>query len=410
MRCIFLIATLLIITLPPMTVDAQNEGECQSVYDTAVRDVLEYCLWAENNTACAASGAVTLEAEDGATMMEIGGTMAMEAIALVRADSDNSAWSIASLRLADSIDPLDFTTLLLLGPASLEFERVLDYPPGAAFNLFTDSEPLPCSKLPRPGLLVQAPAKNLALLRGNGVALAINGTAMLHTDEDGNLTVSAIIRETIQGDMIIFSGYSAHKTKIVPFDPDSLAHLPVEVLPRIDQVPLPGSAVVQEQTALHLRPHPEAYRSTLVRAGSRVNIFGQSEDWLMVRLVDGEMGWLSHDVLELDVPGAIPVMDEPPAKPQRPFGPVLARGVTTADTNNLRDGPGQEYAIAVQLPPNAALDIYARSLDDDWLLVETTAGIRAWINVTLVKPNTPFNLEDLPYSPDMGTGSAQNPT
>jgi uncharacterized protein YgiM (DUF1202 family) len=75
--------------------------------------------------------------------------------------------------------------------------------------------------------------------------------------------------------------------------------------------------------------------------------------------------------------------------------------LTTAELNNLRAGPGQTYEIVGTVPLNTGVDIYARSPDSEWLLIETSDALRAWISVTIFSPTSPgFVLEELPLSPD----------
>jgi uncharacterized protein YgiM (DUF1202 family) len=173
----------------------------------------------------------------------------------------------------------------------------------------------------------------------------------------------------------------------------------------MELVPLPGSALVREETVLHLRPDASAYTGTKVKAAVPVSLFGQdpSGEWVYIRTYDGETGWVPASTLAVDVVGDMPILEEGLAalqRPVRPFGDVQARGVTTAESNNLRDGPGQNYNIITALPLGAELDIYARSPEDEWFLVETSDGVRAWISVSIVSPVTPLDMAELPYSPD----------
>ena len=54
------------------------------------------------------------------------------------------------------------------------------------------------------------------------------------------------------------------------------------------------------------------------------------------------------------------------------------------------------------LPIWTDLELYGRSRDDQWLLVETLDGERGWIATFLISSSTPYTLNELPYPPEMG--------
>jgi SH3-like domain-containing protein len=317
------------------------------------------------------------------------------------------------LFLTDKLNGESYATLLLFGPAELMVETADNLPPGSAFTLTSETDPAPCGDLARPGVLVQAPSNSLTLLRVNGIDLAINGTAVIQAPNGGGLTVSALTRETILGQSgtVVFAGYSAQvdgegNVEVAPYDPANVAHLPTEILPQMELVPLPGSGTVREETVLHLRPDASAYTGTQVKLAVPVSLFGRdaSGEWLYIRSYDGATGWVPASALDVDGAGDMPILEASGLptlqRPLRPFGEVQARGVTTAESNNLRDGPGQNYEIVQAVPLGTELNIYARSPEDEWFLVETTDGVRAWISVSIVNPVTPLNIAELPYSPD----------
>lgn len=387
---------------------AAAQDDCPLIAPEAISAVTQVCYAMENGTVCAGSGTVTIETADGQTAGQP--IVPLANVKTITAE-DGSAWSLVQLHLTDKLNEDNFATLLMFGAAALSVETDDSLPHGSVFSLTTEAAP--CDELARPGLLVQAPVNSLTLLRVNGVDLAINGTAVLHAPEDGGLMVSALTRETILGQTgtVVFAGYSAQVNgdtvpEVVPYDPVNVAHLPTEILPQMEFVPLPGSGLVHEETVLHLRPDASAYTGTKVKVAVPVSLFGQdaSGEWLYIRTYDGETGWVPAATLNVDVVGDMPVLESSGLaaleRPIRPFGDVQARAITTAESNNLRDGPGQDYQIVTAVPLGAELEIYARSPEDEWFLVETTDGVRAWISVSIVDPVTPLNIMELPYSPD----------
>jgi len=394
---------------------AQDGGQqsgadsCPALYEAATVDLMANCFDRPTETVCAASGDVSINMVSGQVVDGAGGAARVSGVASISAAS-GSAWSIATVALPDTLDPNKTATLIVLGPLDMTFEQESGLPPGAAFTLTATDAP-PCGNLPQPGVLIQSPESSLTLLRVNGVELAINGMAVIQPEPGGGLTVNALSRETILGQSgtVIFAGYAVTVTDgavsaVTPYDPAAVANLPVEILPRMVRIALPGNAMVREQMNLFSRPAAEAYTNTLVPAGLPANVYGRSADdqWVYIRTYDGSTGWFPVYNLEMSVAGTMPVIDGAPPDLIRPFGSVQGYVVTSAEHNNLRAGPGQEYEIVLTVPLWTELALYGRSLDDQWLYIETADGMRAWANVVLISPSTPYTLSELPYPPGYG--------
>lgn len=387
---------------------AQGQPACPAVYQSALSGFMAHCFDAQAGNLCAATDPVEIQMDSGQVVSGAGGAARVSGVAALRLLPDGGgAWGLASLSIPDSFDSQKAVTLLVFGPATLEFQNDASLPAGTVFTLSGSDQP-GCGDLPLPGVLVQSPQKTLTLLRVNGIDLAINGMAVIHPLDGGGLSISSLMRETILGQSgtVIFAGYGVQVTggtvsAVAPYDPAAVANLPVEILPEMQATVLPGNATVLQETSLYQRPAPEAYTNTLVKAGLPVNVFGRSADdqWMLVRTYDGERGWFPTYALELHLAGEIPVLNDTPPQPVRPFGAVQAYVVTSAEHNNLRDGPGEQFSIVVTVPLWTQLALYGRSQDDQWLLVETADGVRAWINVVLISPSTPYVMEELPFTP-----------
>lgn len=399
--CLTLSLALLVTFAPARAQD--DAPDCDAMLQDAIAATIERCAALDGAVACAAAGDVSLVGADGADH-----TAALPDLTALHVGSDGGPWSVARLNLPDRHVAGQAAALIVFGPATLTFEDAPNLAPGAAFTLETANGAGPCEGLPFPGVVVQAPEKNLALLRVNGIDLAVNGTAVIHAPSGEGTTISALTRETILGDtgVVVFAGYRvAVEDGAIgtpePYDPERLANLPAAILPRMELVTAPGSATVREPTVLHLRPEASAYTGTRVPVGLPVNAFGTdaSGAWLYVRTYDGLTGWVPREVLDEDF-GSLPTLDAPPAPPTRPFGPAYARGATTSERNNLRAGPGTHTEIVDTLPTGTALTVYARNETGDWLLVEADGGTRAWISATLFRASTPFVLAELPVAPD----------
>jgi uncharacterized protein YgiM (DUF1202 family) len=409
----WVILTVLAAPVPATTAqESTGSANCAALYTAAITDMMQNCFGKEPGTACGAAGDVSIEMMSGQTVEGAGITAKISGVFALRArPGDGSAWSLASLTLPDMIDSEKSAALIVLGPADLEFQPASSLTPGAVFSLTNGAAPL-CSDLPRPGLLVQSAENSLTLLNINGVDLAINGMALIQAHDDGSLTVNALARETILGQTgtVVFAGYSVQASEVgvsdvVPYDQAAVANLPTAILPVIDVISLPGNAIVTEEMNLFFRPDPAAYSNTIIQAGLPVTVLGRNTagDWLNVRTYEGETGWMPANVLDVHVPVEMPVYDTAPAPPHRPFGSIYGYIKTSAEYNNLRSGPGEQYDIVATVPLWTDLALYGRSPDDQWLLIETLdTHQRAWISVTLVSPTTPYRLQDLPYPPEFG--------
>jgi SH3-like domain-containing protein len=389
-----------------------SDPSCSALYDAVVTGMMAHCFGRESGTVCGASDSVSIQMQSGQVVSGAGSAARLSGVASLQSEpGDGTAWSLASIYLPDMLDSQKYAALIALGPVALRFEPDPKLPAGAAFTLSGGTLASSCSNLPRPGVLVQSAANSLTLLRVNGVDLAVNGTTLIQPLDGSGLYIAALARETIlsQTGTVIFAGYSAQVSgttvsQVVPYDPGAVAHLPVEILPEMEVVTLPGNAIVLQDTNLCKRPAAETYTTTMVKAELPVNVLGRNSggDWLVIRTYDGAVGWIPASVLQVNVPVELPVYDATPPLPVRPFGSIQAYVKTSAEHNNLRTGPGESYPIAVTVPIWTDLALYGRSQDDQWLLVETEDNVRAWISVSLISPSTPYALDKLPFAPGYG--------
>ncbi|WP_119067444.1 SH3 domain-containing protein [Aggregatilinea lenta] len=401
-----LLLALALLAAPLRALAQGDDPACDAVLQDAITSIFDRCAAMDGPMACAASGDVTFAPAppDGAPpFVPLADLTALDAAAI------DGGWSVARMNVAGPQTPDQMAVLMIFGPVTLTFEAAPGLTPGAAFTLSSTPDASACGNLPQPGVLVQAPDKALTLLRVNGIDLAINGTALIQALEGEGTTISAITRETILGDtgVVVFAGYSVTVQDgtigdVTYYDPARVANLPTVILPRMDLVPAPGSGSVTEQTVLHLRPAANAYTGNTVKVGLPVNALGQdsSGEWLYIHVYDGRTGWVPRSAIAEDFAPDMPVFDEAPAQPSRPFGPVYARGVTTSQLNNLRAGPGETYDIVAQLEGEEPLQVYGRDPDGNWLLVQTADGLRAWISASLFRASTPFLPDELPVAPD----------
>jgi uncharacterized protein YgiM (DUF1202 family) len=104
---------------------------------------------------------------------------------------------------------------------------------------------------------------------------------------------------------------------------------------------------------------------TMVESQTRLPIFGESDEWLKVRLDNGTVGWLHSDYVNLI-----------PAAEGWPVLRVLSQG-------NIRLGPGSEFPVVASVEPNSGLMRLADS--GDWLQVIYDSAAVGWVNRKMVE-------------------------
>lgn len=391
-------------------VNAQTDQiNCKQLFEQALVDMMANCFSTQANTVCGASGDVTITMASGQMANGAGTSARVSGVKSVTlGDAGGSAWSLASLNLPDMFDNRKTTTMLVFGPAELAFNAAAGLTEGASFSLTTGNAPL-CSDLPYPGVLVQTPESSLAQLRINDTDVMVNGMALISTRTGGTLQVNSLTKETILGQSgtVVFAGYTVsaigeYAGEVAPYNVGQVQNLPVQILPVMQRIALPGNATVREAMNLFSQPGAEYYTGVMITKGLPVNVFGQdsSGDWYHVRTYAGDEGWMPAYVLDSHVAVALPVYDQLPGDLVRPFGSVQGYIKTNYEFNNLRAGPGDSFDIVVTVPLWTDLALYGRSPDGEWLLVETLDGERAWLNVALVSTSTPFVLNELPLAPE----------
>lgn len=70
----------------------------------------------------------------------------------------------------------------------------------------------------------------------------------------------------------------------------------------------------------------------------------------------------------------------------------------TGERVNLRAGPGREYPILLELPPNTPLILEGRSRSSGWALVQTEAQTQGWVFASALILERGFSLEMLAVS------------
>ena len=141
----------------------------------------------------------------------------------------------------------------------------------------------------------------------------------------------------------------------------------------------PTTAKIAAEAA-NVRNGPGISYKTIDRlpSGTVVTIIEGSADWYKVRTPVGSIGWISQEVLVVDMAAAT---NAAPAK-ETPARPAAASATTNNSSVSLRNGPGTKYAILGKLPKGSALNLLGKQ--GSWYKVQTTAGTTGWVAADFV--------------------------
>ncbi len=151
--------------------------------------------------------------------------------------------------------------------------------------------------------------------------------------------------------------------------------------------PTPAPTFVARISAelVNLRSGPSAESEVLaiIARDEEVELVGKlaSEDWVMVRTLAGQEGWIYGEFLQPE-PGAVVVVLTPPPTPT-PSPPHII-----VELANLRTGPGPAYDLVTMLPQGTLFVPEARNDIGDWVFGATPEGQQGWLFIQLLSPVT----------------------
>ncbi len=159
----------------------------------------------------------------------------------------------------------------------------------------------------------------------------------------------------------------------------------VPVLSNVVGAPAPGVAnpggtigaitglVVTDQLNVRTLPDPvEGVAFTRVFEGQSYAVVGRdaTANWFQIRLVDGNMGWVSSAYLRVGNPGAVPVT----------FTGYVQGTVVNVSLLNLRESPDPYNGrVLGQISRGQAYRVLARSANG-WYELRLPTGVTGWVN------------------------------
>lgn len=252
-----------------------------------------------------------------------------------------------------------------------------------------------CAGLPPLGaLIVQSRYGQTARLDINGVAAAINGTLIVMTQAQSShfVVIEGSARLSVgprslplvvgtqaslaypAGEWTTPSDLPAEASLL---DFAAIQDLPIELFARPVPIPQPGYAQTQGGVNMRAAPDINGRLLYLVPAGETMSVLGISSDdeWLHIRLGNGEMGWMSAGLLAKNLDGIAPVYDEAPPPPQRLGVHANRAVVNVAAGGNLRAAPDTAFQVLRTLLVGTETMLLARSPYSPWVKVQADDAI-----------------------------------
>ncbi len=326
---------------------------------------------------------------------------------VLRAAQGDMILAHVPLAATDASAPPPFLAVYVVGEAELVRDSADDLPPWGAFTVAATGQFCAGGGHPA-GVLLQSPLGNPTLIQVDGVRLTLTGTAFLARDEIGlAMTIIEGGAEVVGGPRLAPGArWTSGTGAAVPYDAATVRTLPLESLPRVPRIPLPGAATVIEPSPLYAAPDDDSAELAFeIPAESVLSIFGAdlTGTWRHVRTPDGLEGWVPQGALSGNPVGTLPAYNATPQPLTRPPGPVYARGGTGFGAVRLRMAPGDNAGVLTELPANLSLLIYGRSPDAAWVYVELEAPIEGytagWASVPVIDLPEGLRLAELPIWP-----------
>lgn len=214
-------------------------------------------------------------------------------------------------------------------------------------------------------------------------------------------TMAAILRTVSESDALNFTGRTQDSRWIqVTFDDDSLGWLLVRgltVQPDMAALPVTGTAenvdfvaLVSPDAAdgisLYASPHGTAEVVATLSALTPVRLDGRREDgiWVHGLTADSREGWLRRSLVNLNFDiGLLMVVDVEGLDTGNEV--VQARVLTSGGGLRLRQLPGDDGRVMVNLNAGTELVIEGRTSDNGWLLIKSVEGYEGWVNASFVE-------------------------
>jgi uncharacterized protein YraI len=397
--------------------DAQSADACRAALVSLWTRATDACINKPVGYVCNGGDALAVEPQGPvSSALAVTGalveTAAIDALRTPRLTPETGGGGVAFLRQPA---PLLYT-LLLIGDVTVRDISPPEFPAWTSFAMATDiATPPPCAAAPLNAAILQTPVGLNTRVVVNGVSIGLAGTLVVRTDYEvttftmlsGVASILSLgVSQTLPTGNSLTVAHSPQDYAIttgppsapVPFNPDLLVNLPLELLDRPVILPQPGS--VTTQGAVNMRSAPSVNAGVIIQVptGEVLSVLGRSEDgaWFHVRRDNGETGWMLGELLARNLGEIRAVYRATPLPPQR-LGEFATRGRVSAPAGvNLRTGPDGTFPAMASLSDGTIVNLISRSPYSPWVRVENS-GVQGWVALVALETTTYF--EALPIDP-----------
>jgi SH3-like domain-containing protein len=138
--------------------------------------------------------------------------------------------------------------------------------------------------------------------------------------------------------------------------------------------------------SLYASPHGTAEVVATLAALTPLRLDGRRDDgiWIHGFTADSQAGWLRRSLVDLNFDiGLLTVMDVPGLNTGTEV--VQARVLESGGGLRLRQLPGDDGRVMINLNAGTELTIEGRTGDNGWLLIKSSDGYEGWVNASFVE-------------------------
>ncbi|MGB1287627.1 MAG: SH3 domain-containing protein [Aggregatilineales bacterium] len=273
-----------------------------------------------------------------------------------------------------------------------------------------------CGAIPENSFIVQNEYGQPTSFALNGASVDMDGTLVAQTSatETVLIVVEGRARLTIfgtpysmvagqqvnlphaDGNFSVVNGQPAGGVQSL--DATRIVNLPVTLLDLPLQLPQPGYAETQGNVNLRAEPSLDGLLLYRVPAEEILMVLGMNpeRDWLHVRLINGETGWMSRELLLETGVNISAMYDATPVPPQRPGDLGELATVISEQGGNLRTGPDVGFGIITTLTQGSAVRLLARSPYSSWVQVDA-GGQVGWMALLTLETRAAISFLSVDY-------------
>ncbi|HLA45633.1 MAG TPA: hypothetical protein VJZ27_19445, partial [Aggregatilineales bacterium] len=305
------LAVLILAAVFTMTAAYAQPSTCLELLNQAVAVTLEQCATMQPGEICRGAGSIeTLPSN----LTTIGTRLSLESIESIH----SSGASIISMQFRAANE--SSSVLYAFGTLEISRTQNASFPAWQAFDIRQSGGI--CSGNDRvAGVLLQASEAERGFFAVNNLTISFNQTIFLML-QDNHLQIDVIegdaVVENSGESVVIFAGFGwtasdNGESDPIPYNYNAISTLPVNLLPHIPRVPLPGQVEVATETLLFIDAATNSVRvlEEPLLPGTLLNVYGSdlTGTWRHVITPSGESGWIPAESLVTQPEVVLPAYD-----------------------------------------------------------------------------------------------------